>query len=176
MQIHMQWAEPTTTLCSGIAGIAASLPLSSQTQHCWLHPHPCSRLAQRAAAANDCSRTQCLVTALPGAPGLPHSSHRKESTCKSCQKLSFPHSILCSAAYQQHLHQTMVQMPGIEGISVPWGTARSTAWGERPGNARLCVHPAPYPIDFHLTAVLPCKLAAEPVQHRPALPPCRPQV
>lgn len=34
----------------------------------------------------------------------------------------------------------------------------------------------PYTVDFHLAMVPPDKLAAELVQHGPALPPCSPQV
>lgn len=42
--------------------------------------------------------------------------------------------------------------------------------------AKLRVPPGPYTVDFHLAAVPPGKLAAEPVQHRPALPARCPQV
>lgn len=48
--------------------------------------------------------------------------------------------------------------------------------GGAPWQCRALCAPSSYPIDFHLTVVPPCKLPAEPVQHRPALPPCCPQV
>lgn len=82
----------------------------------------------------------------------------------------------------------------MEGMSVPGEAAEVRVWEQHPSETGLCcglvpgewrrrqparspsraklrTRPGPYTVDFHLAAVPASKLAAEPVQHGPALPP-----
>lgn len=57
-----------------------------------------------------------------------------------------------------------------------WSRESSSAASSPAAPGQLRAPPGPYTVDFHLAAVPPGKLATEPVQHRPALPPRCPQV
>lgn len=126
--------------------------------------------------------------------------------CRSCQKICSPprqalgtHWSLSCCQQTTFAAWTMVRLPGTGGMSV----SGVHAWEQHPGKTGLCcgagprraaalpacpqprpgrhpmklrTPPGPYAVDFHLAAFPPGKLAAEPVEHRPALPARCPQV
>lgn len=126
-------------------------------------------------------------TALPELPGL--LSQRQALGTHWVLLLPTKHKCSLSTAWLPELGSILVLgRPGrdVHGNSIPM----RLGWGLLSGELLHCQFttapgwealgktegPAgPYTVDFHLATVPPDKLAAELVQHGPALPPCSPQ-